>query len=208
MTERDSILPISFMGSYPSADQCPALDWPEYAFIGRSNVGKSSLINYLAAQKEIAHTSKKPGKTQTINLFHVRENPEWGLADLPGYGYAIVSRTTRESWSKLIDQYLKQRPNLMCTFLLIDVRHPLQNNDRDFLRFLGEHAIPFVIVFTKADKLKPHELESAIAAFEQRLLEEWESLPRYFVCSSVSNLGRDDILGYIREMNAIFTQHP
>jgi GTP-binding protein len=202
----DTILDVQYIGSYTDVKQCPPLELPEYCFIGRSNVGKSSIINYLTGQKEIARTSKKPGKTQAINLFRVVENPEWLIADLPGYGYAAVSRSTRGQWSKLIDRYILNRPNLMCTFLLLDIRHPRQENDRLFMSHLGRNQIPFCILFTKSDKLKPAELTKAIEAYQSEILEEWEELPPLIITSSIRQLGREEILSYIHRTNAIFAK--
>lgn len=164
------------------------------------------MINYLTGNRELARTSKKPGKTQTVNLFKVMENPEWIIADLPGYGFAQVSKSTRGQWSSLIDSYILKRENLMCVFLLIDIRHPQQANDRAFLQFLGKYQIPFCILFTKSDKLKPLELETALAAYKDRILEEWEELPPIIVTSSLALLGGGEILNYIRQMNGTFTQ--
>ncbi len=199
-------LPVQFIGSFSAVSKCPVFTLPEYCFIGRSNVGKSSMINYLTGNRELARTSKKPGKTQTVNLFKVMENPEWIIADLPGYGFAQVSKSTRGQWSSLIDSYILKRENLMCVFLLIDIRHPQQANDRAFLQFLGKYQIPFCILFTKSDKLKPLELETALAAYKDRILEEWEELPPIIVTSSLALLGGGEILNYIRQMNGTFTQ--
>jgi GTP-binding protein len=200
-----NILDVQYIGSYMHVHQCPVLPLPEYCFIGRSNVGKSSVINLITGQKEIARTSKKPGKTQAINLFKVVENPEWLIVDLPGYGYAHVSKSTRSIWSSLIDRYIRERSNLMCTFLLLDIRHPRQENDRLFMNLLGQHKIPFCILFTKSDKLKPLELEKAVASYKEQILEEWEELPPFIITSSVREIGREEVLDYIHSMNAIFT---
>jgi GTP-binding protein len=178
---------------------------PEYCFIGRSNVGKSSIINLITGLREIARTSKKPGKTQAINLFSVEEIPPWIIADLPGYGFAQVSRSKRGQWSSMIDKYIVERPNLMCTFLLIDIRHPRQENDRDFMNFLGSKHIPFCILFTKSDKLKPAELITALEAYKEELLKEWEELPPHIVTSSIEKKGREEVMTYIHQMNNIFT---
>ncbi len=197
---------VQYIGSYTDVKLCPPLELPEYCFIGRSNVGKSSIINYITGNREIARTSKKPGKTQAINLFRVVETPEWLIADLPGYGFAQVSKSTRGKWSKLIDRYILHRENLMCTFLLLDIRHPRQENDREFMNQLGLHDIPFCILFTKSDKLKPAELEQALEAYKADILNEWESLPPIIVTSSLRELGRDEILAYIHQTNAIFAK--
>jgi GTP-binding protein len=200
----DSILDIQYIGSYNHVKQCPEYLMPEYCFIGRSNVGKSSIINYITGKNEIARTSKKPGKTQSINLFRVVENPEWLIADLPGYGYAQVSKSTRGLWSSLIDRYILDRSNLVCTFLLIDIRHPQQENDRQFMALLGRNRIPFCILYTKSDKLKPLELKKALEDYAGKILEEWEELPPSIITSSLKQLGREEILEYIHRLNVTF----
>jgi GTP-binding protein len=202
----DLILDIQYIGSFADVNECPDFQWPEYCFIGRSNVGKSSIINYVTGNNEIARTSKKPGKTQSINLFKVSEDPPWLITDLPGYGFAQVSKSMRQKWSRLIDRYIVNRPNLVCTFLLLDIRHPRQENDREFMNRLGEQHIPFCILFTKSDKLKPAELEEAIETYKQEILKEWESLPPIIVTSSVGGKGREEILDFIHKTNAIFTK--
>lgn len=199
-------LPVEYIGSYQKVSQCPALDLPEYCFIGRSNVGKSSVINLVTGLNEIARTSKKPGKTQSINLFSVNEEVPWIIADLPGYGFAQVSKTTRGQWSKLIEGYIQKRENLVCTFLLLDIRHPRMEIDRAFMNFLGENNIPFCMVFTKSDKLKPVALQQALLDYQEDILKEWESVPTFFVTSSWKQLGRDEILTEIRRLNYIFNQ--
>lgn len=203
----EDVLAVSYIGSYKDVKECPALAHPEYCFIGRSNVGKSSIINYITGNREIARTSKKPGKTQSINLFKVTAMPEWYIADLPGYGFAQVSKSTRKKWSSLIDRYILRRENLINTFLLLDIRHKRQEIDRLFMTQLGENNIPFCILFTKADKLKPAELKSALEAYKAEILEEWEELPPIIVTSSVEAYGRAEILSYIQETNIIFAQH-
>ena len=200
----DEMLDVDYLGSYQGVDQCPDLPLPEYCFIGRSNVGKSSLINLITGRSEIARTSKKPGKTQSINLFKVHEEPPWLIADLPGYGYAQISRSTRGQWSKMIDQYVLKRKNLMCTFLLIDIRHPRMESDRNFMNHLGKNGIPFCIVYTKSDKLKPLALSAALEAYGQSVLEDWESMPKTIITSSTEKKGREEILQYIHDMNDIF----
>jgi GTP-binding protein len=200
----DPLSDVSFIGSFTAVSQCPDSDLPEYCFIGRSNVGKSSLINLLTGHRELARTSKKPGKTQVINLFHIADEPAWQIADLPGYGFAQVSKSMRQDWSKMINGYILERQNLVCVFLLVDIRHPMQENDQKFLEFLGEHEIPFCILFTKADKLKPAELAHAIDRYDAALLEMWELLPERVVTSSETGLGRDEVLGKIRQWNATF----
>lgn len=200
-------IPVEYIGSYTDVKECPEVAFPEYCFIGRSNVGKSSIINYITRNKEIARTSKKPGKTQSINLFKVNEDPSWFIVDLPGYGYAKTSKSTRRRWSTLIDRYILNRENLMCTFLLIDIRHPQQENDRLFMNQLGENSIPFCIIFTKSDKLKPAELEEALETYKNKILTEWEELPQIIVTSSVLELGREDILDLIRRTNLIYADY-
>lgn len=202
----ETTINIQYVGSYNDVTQCPSFGFPEYCFIGRSNVGKSSIINYITGKKEIARTSKKPGKTQSINLFRVLENPEWIIADLPGYGYAQVSKSTRRQWSSLIDSYILTRPHLMCVFLLIDIRHPMQDNDRQFMNHLGHHKIPFCILYTKSDKLKPEELKTSVHRYEQEIMEEWEELPPSIITSSLKEIGKEEVLSSIHRMNAIFAQ--
>lgn len=197
-------LKVEYIGSYKDVDGCPSFSMPEYCFIGRSNVGKSSIINLITGLNEIARTSRKPGKTQSINLFRVEEMSPWIIADLPGYGYAQVSRSTRGQWSSMIDKYIVERQNLMCTFLLIDIRHPRQKNDHDFMNFLGSKHIPFCILFTKSDKLKPTELNEALEVYKEELLKEWEELPPHIVTSSTEKKGREEVLTYIHQMNNIF----
>jgi GTP-binding protein len=172
----------SFIISKPNWKDCPKPIMPEYAFIGRSNVGKSSLINALCGNKGLAKTSSTPGKTQLINHFLINEN--WYLCDLPGYGYAKVSKKSREEWGKMIRGYILNRENLMNTFVLIDVRHKPQKIDIDFLLFLGENEIPFSIIFTKSDKIKQKELAQNIKHFERELFKFWEEIPPYFITSA------------------------
>ena len=190
---------IKFEGSFPSERDCPKSNLPEYAFIGRSNVGKSSLINMLAMRKEIARTSKSPGKTRHINLFCIDKS--WNLADLPGYGYAKVSKTERKKWQKMIEDYMMLRPNLVTAFVLVDLRHDLQAIDKEFIDWLGARQIPFAIVFTKADKLKPPQVHKHQERIRQALLETWEGIPATFVTSSEKGLGRETLLQYIAELN-------
>ncbi len=192
----------AFAGSYPSESQCPADGKPEYAFIGRSNVGKSSLINLLAGRKNIAHISRTPGKTQLINYFLV--NGEWYLVDLPGYGYARISKRKRQEWRRMIEGYLQKRFTLQCAFLLVDANVPPQQLDIGFINWLGEARIPFVIVYTKTDRLKPEELETNIGLIRKALLEHWNELPRQFITSSAGGQGKEDILQFIREVNEQF----
>ncbi|MCC5944846.1 MAG: YihA family ribosome biogenesis GTP-binding protein [Bernardetiaceae bacterium] len=188
-----------FIKSSKSHAECPPPKKPEYAFIGRSNVGKSSLINTLTNKKSLAKTSARPGKTQLINHFVIDDN--WYLTDLPGYGWARVSRDKRMSFMDMIKTYLETRPNLVITFVLIDVRHNAQSNDLEFMQWLGFKQIPFAIIFTKADKLSPTQLEANIATYEAKLLEDWAELPPTFVSSAHNRMGIDSILHYIHNLN-------
>ncbi len=190
------------MISSPAIDKCPKPTFPEYAFIGRSNVGKSSLINMLTNKKNLAKTSSTPGKTQLINHFIVNKakNP-WYLVDLPGFGYAKVPKKIKEQWLGVIKGYLAKRETLMCVFMLVDCRHEPQENDLSFMEWMGEKEIPFVIVFTKLDKLTPSEKQNVIQAYKDKMLEEWETLPQDFLTSSQANEGRDEILNFIEEVN-------
>lgn len=188
-----------FVVSNTRVDHCPKSKLPEYAFIGRSNVGKSSLINMLCNRKRLAKTSSRPGKTQLINHFLI--NNKWHLVDLPGYGYARASKTQKKTFQKFITDYFNKRKELVSAFLLIDIRHEPQPPDLDFMRWLGENYIPFTIVFTKADKIKEREIEKKVSDYLEELKEDWESLPKYFITSSEKRLGRDELLGYIHEIN-------
>lgn len=188
-----------FIVSNNDVNKCPKPDRPEYAFIGRSNVGKSSLINMLTKKKSLAKISGKPGKTQLINHFLINE--EWYLVDLPGYGYAKVPKTERKKWEKFLRKYIIQRENLYCLFVLIDVRHEAQSADLDFMEWLGVSEIPFVIVFTKADKLKPEELEENLKKYTEKMFEIWEIMPEYFVTSSETGIGKNEILNFIEKVN-------
>lgn len=183
---------------------CPKPDKPEYAFIGRSNVGKSSLINMLTNQTKLAKTSGTPGKTQLINHFVI--NDEWFLVDLPGYGFAKVSQSQRGSWSKMIEHYLKERPNLMTVFVLLDSRLEPQKLDLEFLQKLGEWGIPFNMVFTKADKVTQREAAKNSRRFIEKMKEEWEFIPRSFITSTVKFLGRKQMLDYIDELNLQYAE--
>lgn len=197
-----------------SADykQCPKPDRPEYAFIGRSNVGKSSLINMLCNKKNLAKTSASPGKTQLINHFEIESSGKsktgkvlkWYLVDLPGYGYAKVAQSDRRRWEQMIEGYIRKRENLTCMFVLIDSRHEPQKVDLDFINQLGKWEIPFVIVFTKTDKNKPGANDRNINAFIQALLTTWEAPPPYFATSAVSKQGREELLDYINDLNKNF----
>jgi len=191
-----------FIKSAPALNSCPEPNMPEYAFIGRSNVGKSSLINMLTAQKGLAKTSSTPGKTQYINFFLINDSFYW--VDLPGLGYAKTSKTNREKWEKNTTAYLLKRRNLLATFLLIDCRISPQKIDIDFMTWLAENQLPFVIVFTKIDKLSKNQLEINIASYKKTLLESWEELPPLFLTSSEKNIGKEDILSFVNETNEIF----
>lgn len=184
--------------------KCPRPDMPEYAFIGRSNVGKSSLINMLTNRKDLAKTSQTPGKTQVINHFLVNE--QWYLVDLPGYGFAKVSKDDRAKWEKMISDYLINRPNLICVFVLIDVRLEPQRIDIEFVTWLGESNVPFEIVFTKADKLKPVQAQRNAEQFEAAMLQTFESMPSAFITSSEKQIGRDEILDEINHLNKSFVK--
>ncbi len=188
-----------FLISNSRADQCPQTDKPEYAFIGRSNVGKSSLINMLTGRKALAMTSSTPGKTMLINHFVI--NDEWYLVDLPGYGYAQRGRREVDKLKRLIEHYVLDREQLTCLFVLIDSRLTPQKIDLEFIRFLGEHGVPFGIIFTKADKPKRGELKKNVDRFLATLQEDWEELPPYFITSSGTGLGREAFLDYIDTVN-------
>ncbi len=188
-----------FLVSNSDPAKCPKPDRPEYAFIGRSNVGKSSLINMLTSRSSLAKTSGKPGKTQLINHFLI--DKEWYLVDLPGYGYAQVSKTEREKFAALIDGYLTGRPNLLCIFVLVDSRIEPQKLDLDFMENLGTRGLPFVIVFTKTEKLSKTKLQITIDNYRAKLLETWEETPQLFITSAVTATGREDILSFIRPLN-------
>lgn len=189
-----------FIISNTNVEKCPKDNIPEYAFIGRSNVGKSSLINMLMERKELAKISGKPGKTQLINHFKI--NDEWFLVDLPGYGYAKVSKSKRKKFQSYIEDYFLKRKQLVCAFVLVDSRHDPQQIDLDFMRFLGEKQIPFCIVFTKIDKLPSSKLNKQITGYKRKLLQYWESLPTNFLTSSSTKFGRDEFLNFIQQVNA------
>ncbi len=190
----------SFVVSNSDVTKCPNSQLPEYAFIGRSNVGKSSLINMLTGRKNLAKVSGKPGKTRLINHFLINQN--WHLVDLPGYGYARVSKKEKKTFQKYITAYFEKRQQLVNTFILIDSRLDPQPIDLEFLEWMGLNGVPFSIVFTKADKLKPKALESNIATYKAKLMETWEVLPPYFVTSSSNQTGREDVLNYIEDINS------
>ncbi|WP_223032825.1 ribosome biogenesis GTP-binding protein YihA/YsxC [Hanstruepera marina] len=191
-----------FVMSNSDVSKCPKNLLPEYAFIGRSNVGKSSLINMLTNRKSLAKTSGRPGKTQLINHFLINSN--WYLVDLPGYGYARVSKSAKKTFQKFITQYFSLREQLVSAFVLVDIRHKPQPIDLDFMTWLGENGIPFSIIFTKADKLKPNAITQHVEAYKQRMLETWEDMPNYFVTSSSKSIGKDEVLDYIANINADF----
>ena len=190
-----------FVTSNSSVDKCPKPDRPEYAFIGRSNVGKSSLINMLVNSKSLAKTSSRPGKTQLINHFIIDES--WYLVDLPGYGYAQAPKSERKKWEHFIRQYILKRPNLYNLFVLIDIRHEPQHIDLEFIEWLGINGVPFSIVFTKSDKLKPEEIEPNVQKYKEALLEKWNELPEIFITSASGFSGKSEILGYINHINDI-----
>jgi GTP-binding protein len=193
-----------FICSNTTVDKCPDTELPEYAFIGRSNVGKSSLINMLTNHKKLAKTSSFPGKTQLINHFLIDNS--WYLVDLPGYGWAKVSKESREKWGKMIKAYLRLRKNLACVFVLIDSRHEPQKPDLEFIQLLGEMGVPFVLVFTKIDKNSGVTTDKNIALFSRKLKETWEELPPIFKSSSESKLGREEILDFIESTNNQLTE--
>ena len=188
-----------FVISNSRVEKCPTTGLPEYAFIGRSNVGKSSLINMLTARKGLAMTSQKPGKTQLINHFII--NDAWYLVDLPGYGYARLGKDSRDSLRRMIEDYALERKELVLLFVLLDCRHEPQKIDLEFIQWLGEEGVPFALVFTKADKLSKGRLAANVEAYKAKLHEEWEELPPIFVTSSEERMGRDELLGYIEEIN-------
>lgn len=195
------ITSATFVMSNSQVALCPKDRLAEYAFIGRSNVGKSSLINMLTQRKSLAKTSGRPGKTQLINHFLI--NKKWFLVDLPGYGYARVSKKSKKTFQKFITAYFQEREQLVCAFVLIDIRHEPQKIDLEFMEWLGNHQIPFSIVFTKADKLKGSEIEINVTNYLAKMTEEkWEEAPKHFVTSSSKYLGRDELLDYIDQINS------
>ena len=189
-----------FIISNSEVDKCPLERIPEYAFIGRSNVGKSSLINMLTNHKNLAKTSGRPGKTQLINHFKINNN--WFLVDLPGYGYAKVSKKTKSVFQQFITDYFEKREQLVCAFVLIDIRHEAQNIDLEFMAYMGESEIPFCIVFTKADKISKVKIDSHIAAYKKQMFaNNWAEMPPFFVTSSTEGTGKEALLEYIDEVN-------
>ena len=189
----------TYIGSKPAHTQCPQDQRPEYAFIGRSNVGKSSLINALTGRRNLALTSSTPGKTMCINHFLI--NNEWYLVDLPGYGYAQRGKKEMEKLKNMISGYVLEREQLTCLFVLIDIRHDPQKVDMAFLHFLGSHGVPFAIVFTKADKLAASKIKPAAQKYLATLQEEWEELPPHFITSATSKMGKEELLSYIENIN-------
>ena len=194
-----NITSATYIGSKPNHTQCPTDGRPEYAFIGRSNVGKSSLINALTGRKNLALTSSTPGKTMCINHFLINE--KWYIVDLPGYGYAQRGKKEVEKLKTMISSYVLEREQLTCLFVLIDLRHDPQKVDLAFLHFLGSNGVPFAIVFTKADKLSPSKVKPAAEKYLNVLKEEWEELPPYFITSATSKLGKEALLDYIENIN-------
>ncbi|ESU29410.1 engB protein [Flavobacterium limnosediminis JC2902] len=189
-----------FIISNSEVSKCPKEPLPEYAFIGRSNVGKSSLINMLTNHKNLAKTSGRPGKTQLINHFKINSN--WFLVDLPGYGYARVSKKTKEVFQKFITDYFETREQLVCAFVLVDIRHEAQKIDLEFITYLGETEVPFCIIFTKADKISKGKIDQHVAAYRKALLaNNWEEMPQYFVTSSTEETGRESLLEFIDGVN-------
>lgn len=199
-------LDAQFIISNSTVAGCPPANLPEYAFIGRSNVGKSSLINSLVGQRKLAKTSGTPGKTQLINHFMVEQ--QWYLVDLPGYGFAKVSKNMRASWTKMIKDYLEQRQNLLCLFVLLDVRLEPQRIDLEFMQWIGQNGLPFAMVFTKADKLSGSRVDQHVAAYKRTMLKQWTEMPPYFVTSAETARGRDELLNFIRELNQEYIKKP
>ncbi len=199
MSEKIILDNVNYIASYVDWKQCPTDGLPQYAFVGRSNVGKSSLINMLTGRKKIAHTSKSPGKTRAINFFTV--NDEWYIVDLPGYGYAKTSRKIRQKWQNMVLDYLELSQSLVCTFVLVDSRIPPQEKDINFMKHLAERNVPFAIIYTKTDKLKLKKLNENIRRIQDEFLKYWEFMPEEFISSSVSGEGREKILRFIHDLN-------
>ena len=214
------IISSQYLISNPDFSQCPKPDRPEYAFIGRSNVGKSSLINMITNNKSLAKTSSAPGKTQLINHFEITSSPSplhkaekgggkgvrWYIVDLPGYGYAKISQSSRRRWEQMIENYIRKRENLVCLFVLIDNRHEPQAIDIEFINQLGKWGVPFVLVFTKSDKNKPAATTRNVDAFLSALAQTWEQPPPYFVTSAFNKAGRELLLDYIEKLNKGFNR--
>lgn len=199
-----NIKDVQFVMSNSDVQKCPDPDRPEYAFIGRSNVGKSSLINMLMQRKKLAKTSSTPGKTQLIN--HYMVNDEWYLVDLPGYGYAKMPLKEKEKLEKMISNYILERKNVVNIFVLIDSRHNPQQIDLEFMEWLGESGIPFIMVFTKSDKLKKSEVDRNLSQYNLKMLESWEELPMQYLTSAEKGTGREELLTCIANLNADFKQ--
>lgn len=195
-----------FVCSSPRADMCPKTTEPEYAFIGRSNVGKSSLINMLTRHNKLAMTSSTPGKTMLVNHFII--NDEWYIVDLPGYGFAQRGKREMDKLKNLIEHYVLEREQLTCLFVLIDIRHEPQKKDLEFINFLGENGVPFALVFTKADKIGKQKVNAQVNAYLKQLKDQWEELPPHFITSAETGLGRDDILNYIESVNKSLEEQP
>ena len=202
------IISATYVVSSPDVNLCPPPDRPEYAFIGRSNVGKSSLINSICKQRSLAKTSSNPGKTQLINHFSIESTSgtkgprsKWNLVDLPGYGYAVIAQSTRRRWEQMIENYLRKRDNLINVFVLIDSRHSPQKIDLEFLTQLAKWEVPFTLAFTKSDKEKPGAVDRNVKAFLDAMRETWQFLPQSFVTSATKNQGREEILDFIEKYN-------
>lgn len=202
------VISANYLISSPSVDKCPKPDRPEYAFIGRSNVGKSSLINMICNKKELAKVSRSPGKTQMINHFDIKSNNKqpWYLVDLPGYGFAKVSQSQRKSWERMIEDYIRKRENLTTLFILVDSRHEPQKIDLEFVNQMGEWEVPFALVFTKADKTTQRETAANAKRFLQAMRSTWQFLPQHFVTSAVKHTGGKQIREYIGKLNEEFIQ--
>jgi len=203
--KKPDILKAEFLVSSPDLATCPPGKFPEYAFIGRSNVGKSSLINMLTGKKGLAKISQTPGKTRLINHFVVNDN--WYLVDLPGYGYAKISQKERASWKKMIYSYLTRRETLVCTFILIDARHEPQKIDIDFMGWMAENQIPFVLVYTKTDKLSKRKLEESLDTYKEHLAQAWEEMPQLFITSAKTDLGKLELIKFIEGNNKLYEDY-
>jgi len=195
---------VDFLGSFKTIAQCPTTVMPEYTFIGRSNVGKSSVINHILNRKQIAHTSSTPGKTQSLNFYEI--NKSWRIVDLPGYGYAKVSKKERKKWQGMIATFLKKRESLVCAFLLMDFSITPQKIDLEQAEWLAENRVPFHILFTKSDRVKPAQHESQTQTFVETFLKDWSSMPTYFITSANKHYGRDEILSNIDKINQSFSR--
>ncbi|MBW7890975.1 MAG: YihA family ribosome biogenesis GTP-binding protein [Chitinophagaceae bacterium] len=206
------IISAAYLISSPGYQQCPKPDRPEYAFIGRSNVGKSSLINMLCNNQKLAKTSGIPGKTQMINHFDVvsetadGRKTKWYMVDLPGYGFAKVSQQQRRSWTKMLEEYLRKRENLVSVFVLIDGRHGPQKADKEFINRLGEWQVPFCLVFTKSDKATQQDISKNVQSFLKGMQKDWQELPEHFITSAVKKTGKDKILAAIDKWNDVFEE--